>query len=712
MKKLLNLVMVLSMLLVMLPMVANAAPLAQEEGESYVVQAGDTLSKLADKYLGNPLAYQAIVIATNEKAMTDPSYSIIWNPEAVEPGWKIFIPSKDKAEEYMAKPPVALPIPKTFNEAPMLKEMVDKGELPPVEERLSEEPLVVPPIEMVGQYGGTWRRGFMGIKDFHAFGRQVYEPMLRWARNPADPIQPGIAKRWEWSEDGKTLTLFIRKGIKWSDGEPFTVDDIIFWWEDIELDTNITAAPHTEWVVNGKPMTLEKVDDTTIKLHFDGPNGLAIRMLAFHGNQWPLGFERFGFFAPAHYLKQFHPKHNPEVTDYTLFEEKSFDFDTERPVLTAWKITEWGPGATVMVAKRNPYYWKVDPEGNQLPYIDEIRFDLFENAEGINIKAAAGEIDFQFRRIDIAKLPVFKENAAKGDYRVVLWPDAVPSHIGFAINQSIADPKLREVFQNVKFRQALAVAIDRNHVNETVYLGLGKMRNFTVLPASPYYQPELEMMNAEYDVDKANALLDEIGLKKGADGFRTLPDGSPLEVTIETSLQAGDPLAVIELVADYWNKVGVKTAVKTMTRDVFWPKAGANEIQVAPWTTDRGLEPMVDPIYMFPFDDRSWIAPAFGTWYKTGGAMGEEPTAEFKASMDLYDKFKATVDADEQVKLGKEIVKRESDNVWYIGVVGMTPSVVIAKNNFRNFPGDGKYTTDWIYMSPGNLDPCQFFFEK
>ena len=198
-----------------------------------------------------------------------------------------------------------------YTEAPELKLMVEAGTLPKVEDRLPENPLVVQPIESIGKYGGIWRRAFTGIKDFHAYGRQVYDPILRWPINPKDEIQPGLAERWEWSVDGKELTIYLRKGLKWSDGEPFTTADITFWWNDIESNPDITpAGPHAEWVINGKPMDLEVIDNATIKLKFDAPNGLAERVgLAFHGCQWPLGFERFGFFAPRHYLEQFHPKY-------------------------------------------------------------------------------------------------------------------------------------------------------------------------------------------------------------------------------------------------------------------------------------------------------------------------------------------------------------------------------------------------------------------
>lgn len=598
-----------------------------------------------------------------------------------------------------------------YKEAPMLAEMVQKGELPPVAERLPEEPLVVEPIEGIGQYGGVWHRAFTGIKDFHAFGRHVYEPMLRWPRDPKDPIQPGLAKAWEWSEDGTQLTLHLRKGLKWSDGEPFTTADITFWWNDIEMNKDITPAPHAEWVVNGEPMELEVIDDYTITLKFAGPNGLAERVgLAFHGNQWPLGFERFGFFAPRHYLEQFHPTYNKAVTDYTLFEEKAFDYNTERPVMTAWQIKEWGPGATELVAKRNPYYWKVDPEGHQLPYIDEMQLKLFEDAEALNLYAINGNVDFQFRRMSLSNYPVFKQNEEKYGYHILNWADAVPSKMCYFFNQSYPDESLRAIFQNPKFRQAMSLAINREEIQEVSYLGLGTIRAFTVVPASPYYQPELEKLYTEHDPERANQLLDEIGLKKGADGWRTKPDGSPLEITVEGMDWDKASTDEIQLVVSYWNDVGVKATFKTMSRDIYWPRACANEAQVATWTESRAIDPMVDPIWVFPFDERSWMAPAFGTWYKTGGELGIEPTEEFKKAMALYDKFKTTVDSEEQVSIAKELIKWHAENVHVIGTVGLLPNVVVVKDNFKNVPQE--FTTDWIYMAPGTLDPCHFYFKQ
>ncbi|MCA9180087.1 MAG: hypothetical protein KDA51_01505, partial [Planctomycetales bacterium] len=350
----------------------------------------------------------------------------------------------------------------TYNEAPMLKEMVAAGEIPALADRLPAEPLVVEPRDSIGLYGGTWHRAFTGVKDFHAWGRINYDPVLRWAPEFSDPIQPGLAKEWSWNDDGTELTLVFREGLKWSDGEPWTVDDIIFWWENIELDTNITPSPHIEWTANGEPMTLEKVDDYTIKFIFPAPSGIVESMgLAFHGNQWPLAFERFGVFAPKHYLEQFHPKTNSAVTDYALFEEKAFDYNVERPVIWAWKPVQWEAGATELILERNPYYWKVDSAGNQLPYIDRVHMALVENTEAIAVMAAAGDLDMQSRGLSLDKVPVLKQNEAAGDFTVSLWSSDGASSIGLQPNQSYADPKYRALMQNRDFRYAMSMAIDR-----------------------------------------------------------------------------------------------------------------------------------------------------------------------------------------------------------------------------------------------------------
>jgi peptide/nickel transport system substrate-binding protein len=603
--------------------------------------------------------------------------------------------------------PSALAQESKYKEAPMLAAKVAAGELPPVEERLPENPRVVPLSEgdTIGVYGGIWNRGWRGVNDYHCFGRLNYDPVLRWPRDPNDPVQPGLAEKWEWNADNTELTLYFRKGLKWSDGVPFTVDDVTFWWDNIENDPNITAAVHTEWQTLTE---MVKVDDTTLTLKFSQPNGLAETVgLAFHGNEWPLGFERFGFYAPRHYLEQFHPAYNADAT-YEDFEAKAIDYNVDRPVMTAWKITQYDPGATLMVAERNPYYWAVDEQGNQLPYIDYLYFHLVADVAGVNALGIAGQLDMQARAMDLAQYPVYIENQDANNYHMLLWPQAMASNATLFINQSYDNPQYRDLFQQFDFRRALSLAIDRNSINEIVFLGQGVPRTETVVPASPYYQPDIESLNAEYDPATAESLLDALGLTKGSDGLRTFPDGSPLLLVIETSGTGAGELDSYELITEWWNDIGVKTELKQETRDEYWARAGANEVMIGTWTTDRGLVPMVDPIYLFPFDERSWMGPAFGMWYKSGGADGEEPPAEIKEVMDLYNQYKVTTDPAQQLEIGKQIVKTSTEKLWVIGTVGMVPTPVVVKNNFMNVPDT--HTADWIIMTPGTLDPAHWYF--
>ena len=596
------------------------------------------------------------------------------------------------------------------NEAPMLAEMVAAGEIPPLEERLPAEPLVVEPAESIGKYGGTWHRAFRGVKDYHAWARLNYDPVLRWdPSGTSAPVLPGLAKDWEWNDAGTELTLHFREGLKWSDGAPWTVDDIVFWWENIELDTNITASPHIEWTVDGEPMTVEKIDDYTIKFIFPGPSGIVETMgLAFHGHQWPLGFERFGVFAPKHYLEQFHPAFNSD-SDYAKFEEMAFDYNLERPVIWPWKPVVWEPGGTELILERNPYYWKVDPEGNQLPYIDRIHMSLVEDNEAINLKAAAGDLDMQARGIQITKLPVLQENAEAGNYHISLWGSPGASSVGIQPNQSYADPQYRELMQNRDFRYALSLAIDRDLVNDIAYLSQATPINQSVAPASGWHVPELALFKAEHDPDQATALLEGIGLQMGDDGFYDFADGSDINLVIEAV--AGNADDALELIVEQWNELGLNTTLKTMNRDLYWPRAIGNEVMINVWGTGS-IFPLMNPDNLLAFNEKSFWGPQFGIWYQTGGASGEEPPEHMKKGQELFNQIMKTTDFDEQNRLGQELVRDATENMWVINVAGQLPVPLVIKNNFKNVWEGPDYVSSWIVMTPGNQNPATYYFDE
>lgn len=600
-----------------------------------------------------------------------------------------------------------------YGEAPMLSELVEAGTLPPVDERLPvpSDTVVIEPVEEIGEYGGTWHRVFFGPADYHAYGRLNYDPMLRFSMDPAEGVVPGIAKGWEAKEEGKVWYLYLREGMRWSDGHPFTADDVLFWWEDIANDPNITPSPPPQWATGGKPMQVIKADDYTVKLQFSEPHGIVPVLMAHIGPQWPRGFERFGVYAPKHYLKQYHPKYNPDA-DYDLFEEKAFDLNPDLPVVTAWHVAEREPGVR-LVAERNPYYWKVDTEGNQLPYIDYLELEIVEEKETVQIKAMAGELDMQGRHIDSTQLPTFMDRKEEGNYRVFLWPSAWNGNPQLFLNHNTQDPALHQLFRNRDFCVALSVAIDRERINEIAFWGLGTLRQGTVVPDSPYYQEELAKLYTEYDPEKANRLLDDIGLtERDSEGFRLGPAGKKLSVVINISLPSWPGfIDALELVKEDWDNVGIKTILNPVERSKFVSVGVAGQHEVATWQTGQSIEPLVNPNWWLPVHTQSWMAPLYAKWYLTNGKEGVEPVGDFRLALDLYEQIKGTMDREEQIRLFKEIENIHfKDNLWSIGTVGMQPLVFVVKNNFRNVPD--KATADWVMRTPGNQHPEQFFIKQ
>ncbi|MHB0879040.1 MAG: ABC transporter substrate-binding protein [Anaerolineae bacterium] len=402
--------------------------------------------------------------------------------------------------------------PGKYAEAPMLAEMVKAGSLPPVEERLPREPLIQPVVEEIGQYGGTWHRAAVSIGDTSLFYR-LYPDGLVYFDIPGE-LTPAIARKWEMSDDGKEFTFYLREGMKWSDGEPYTADDITFWYEDMVLNDELTPSKPTWLMTKGELGTVSKVDDYTVKFTFSEPYGLFVEWLA------TLQF----FSACKHYLSQFHPNYADKAeiekaaTDnefeswYQYFGNRNNPYNNpDLPVVGAWHFVT-GSDANPMVAERNPYYYRVDEQGQQLPYIDRISWEIVTNAEVLNFKAIAGEIDCQSRHMNLMNYPLLDEGREKGDYRVLTWPGDGGSDAGIIFNQDAGKQEgandhkkvIGDLLRTLELRQALSVAIDREEIWDSAFLQFGEPRQMAPMQWSKYYEEGMETVFTEFDVDTAN----------------------------------------------------------------------------------------------------------------------------------------------------------------------------------------------------------------
>jgi peptide/nickel transport system substrate-binding protein len=617
--------------------------------------------------------------------------------------------------------PEALAQAGKYREAPMLAEQVKAGKLPPVEKRLPDSPLVVPVVERTGAYGGVWRRAFLGPADANNYVRVVYDALVRFSPDGAK-IEPKIAAGWESSKDFKAWTIKLRKGARWSDGAPFTADDILFWYKDVLLNRDLTPALPS-WMKNadGTPAAVEKVDAYAVRFTYKQPNTLFLTALANQDG----GDRTYAVFLPAHYLKRFHPAYAKQEDIDKLVAAAGFKTWTElfaarnappenpeRPTMAAWVPTSRASDQ-IFTLRRNPYFVGVDPSGNQLPYLDEVRFTFFADIQALNLAAIAGEFTMQERHIQMTNYPVFKENEKAGKYRVITWPTFGGSDAVIAFNQSYkADPELGKALATKEFRVALSYAVNRDQIKESVFLGLGEPRQGVPAPWHPYYPgDEWAHKYVQYKPDEANKLLDGMGLtKRDSRGIRLLPSGKPLSIELSVVPAFGAWPDVAQLVAKDWEKVGVKVVVQLRERALHFKMRDNNELQTEMWNEDTTAFPFTGNA---KFDPRNspilTLGPLFGQWAQSKGKEGMEPPPPIKRIMDLVDQAK-TVAPEQQVKLAQELFRIWSDNVYEIGTIGLTPmvqGVVVVGTRFHNVPTT--LGNDWPLRSPGNARTEQFF---
>ncbi len=471
---------------------------------------------------------------------------------------------------------------RTFHEAPMLTAKVKAGELPPVNERLPDNPLVVVPLEEIGTYGGTIRRALTGDVIQTQGPVKAFNDNLMGYERPYPPksIQLNLAESFDLSDDGKTAIAKIRKGVKWSDGVPFTVDDILFWYYDMEFNDDARRAtrpiPPAHWRVDGKPIKFEKIDDHTLKISSPKPLG-RVRQALSH--------EEIAY--PKHILAKHHPKYNPEA-NYKDFRDLTTDsqliMEPDLPRLSAWVPVEWIRGQRI-VYERNPFYWKVDSAGNQLPYADRYTFDIIQDPKVILLKFINSEFDLFGRYFQMDMYPTLKSEEIKGKFKL-----RVSGPIGaqaYYLNWDAHNPMLREAFRNKNVRMGLSHAINREEIKEIIYFGLLLPSGYSFGPLDPYFSEEVYKKYSEYNPELARELLDREGYRDSdGDGFRELKDGSRFELNIDVTSSQKIAVDVCELVSEHWKAIGIKANLNPALRDIIIPRRLNGEFDIHTWVQE------------------------------------------------------------------------------------------------------------------------------
>ena len=399
--------------------------------------------------------------------------------------------------------------PASYNEAPMLAERVQAGQLPPLAERLPAEPLVVTP-KAVGTYGGTMFGAAMAPETTSDLQVGMVTGLFRFS-NDLSEAYPEIASGYEFNADYTSCQITLKQGIKWSDGQPFTTRDMMFYFEDWQFNPELYPTVPGQWVVGGEPIGVSAIDDHTIEFTFAVPNPAfnLVHYSAAPSEPW----------RARHYVEQFHITYNPNVAEEaTAAGYESWPlyfnamaaattynygaFNPDLPVLGPWRPIS--NDTQRQQYERNPYYFKVDTEGNQLPYVDNITISYASDAEVMNLMAISGELSVAGLDLQIINYPVIREGEEGGGYATTLVYSERGADVALAFNQNHPDPALKAIFGDLRFRQAMSLAMNREEINELVFLGQGTIRQATINESASYFKQEWADMMVAFDQEEAN----------------------------------------------------------------------------------------------------------------------------------------------------------------------------------------------------------------
>jgi len=605
-------------------------------------------------------------------------------------------------------PPVAEPTtppevpegpPSRYNEAPELAEKVAAGELPPVDERLPENPFVVVGLDGIGNYGGGWRLNKRGQADTYARGQVVERALLEI--NQDLKMIARLAESWEVSDDATEWTFYLRRGVKWSDGAPMTAEDFRFWYEDLILNREYTTA-HPEIlssVVEGEriPAEFSAPDDFTIKYKFQQPKAL------FH--YWGGLVNGLGNAVPAHYLKPFHPDYgdkaeidaliagNPSWDDWTqlLGDKNNYNVNPERPTHEPWIPTNVFSDE-VVINVRNPYFWTVDTEGNQLPYIDKLMFREFQDRQVAIMRVVNGEVDCQARHhYGWENYTVIKEGEATGDYTVQIWNGTRVACMHF--NMTTKNARLRELFSERDFRIAMSLACNRDEMRELLMDGFCRNTQYAPPLDSPLYYEKLSNAYLDYDPDRANELLDGLGYtERDAEGYRLFKDGSGERISITAIGTTPEATPFLLMLIDYFRGVGLQMNYRGMDRALSIEMHQSNEVEMTAGQADRNLIPLADPqiwIKHTNINDRPWCN-AWTAWYldPTNPIAERPPDGHWIWDIwGAWEELQRTVDEEKQKEIFWRILDIWSEELPSVGLYGDIPIPIAVKNGLKGIHG-------------------------
>lgn len=636
-----------------------------------------------------------------------------------------------------------------YKQAPMLDDLVKSGKLPAVDQRVPADAAVTPPVDKIGKYGGILH---VASQDT-AFGdikMYMTDPPIKWKADLSG-YEPGLAKAYEWSDDGKVFTLHMRKGVKWSDGEPYTSADWKFWWEDMANapDQKFYSVPGYMRNADGSPITLSYPDDYTV-VWTSKDRALWIDPYFLAQGFWEFNDPKM---KPAHFLKLYHPKYTAGKTWQDLSDIDKWWMTDGYPCLMAWCFSTKAADGSNFTMSRNPFYWRVDPEGNQLPYIDTINIEIVKDAQVMLLSASQGKYDVQIRGLGSPNNQGFMEEAsAAGNYKILKgWKVGTGSWPNYFINMDYVEggknyaddtpehaKEIRDLIRADKFRQALSIGSDRQRVIDVAWKGIGETKNYTLSPQSWHFaSPEGQAVFkewaksfTEYDLTKANANLDDIGMKKGADGFRTLPSGKPFSLIIDVDDWGGDMdvnmNGTTELKAQWEKNLALSVTINNVKG---LPDAGTRHTEG--FYMLKVNETAEVDIWTFPdqvFAVRNQYSfPLTGRWFDKGGdackpttperqyaecGMKPDPGSPAEALQALYRKGQNTKSIDDRHKIVWEAIKIfEEHGPFHLGMTGDVQSMSIAKNTMHNVLDYG-VTGPWAPATPGNQVPAQWWMDQ